>query len=62
MRILQSAKNYNGFRFSILRIMLSKDCLEIYSAGILRVFLLSVFTNLAGITKNSVRIVSRVAL
>lgn len=62
MRILQSAKNHKGSIFSIFCIMFSKKCSGIYSAGILSIFLLPVFTNLAGITKNSERIVSKVAL
>jgi hypothetical protein len=62
MTILQSAKNHNGFIWSIFRRIFSKKCSGIYSAGSLSVFLLPVFTSLAGITKSSVRIVSRVAL
>ena len=54
-------KIYNSFIFLILWIMWSKVCLAIYSAGNLSIFWWSVLTNLAGNTKNSARIVSKVA-
>jgi hypothetical protein len=54
-------KIYKGFVFLIFWTIASKVCFEIYSLGNLRTFRCCVLTNLAGRTKNSVRMVSEVA-
>ena len=59
--ISKVVKIYNGSIFLIFWMIWSRVCLEIYSAGNLSIFWWSVLTNLAGNTKNSVRIVSKVA-
>ena len=52
---------YNGFILRIFWIMWSRVCLAIYSEGNLSIFRCCVLTNLAGKTRNSVRMVSKVA-